>query len=162
MTRVVKQNHLVQAYASVFRGHVHEASRTTRLRKDPSLRVFHPESHPIAYYTAAAIWYQVDWLLRNNRIDRKWKPARFMFMAAAVRRFSKGLVLPQSPKFAKRHCEMLLEQIWDRDEVERLVCLMIPHLERLLESEASRQRLTDLARTKGFTERFLDSVAGVE
>ncbi|SDE07027.1 AIPR family protein [Glycomyces harbinensis] len=162
MTRVIKQSQLIQAYASVFRGHVHEASRTAKLRSDPALRIFHADSHPIAYYTAAAIWYQVDWLLRNNHLDRKWKPARFMLMAAAVRRFAKGLDLPQSPRFAERHCEMLLKQIWNRDEVERLVCLMIPHLEKLLETEASKQRLHDLARTKGFTERFLEAVAEVE
>lgn len=162
MTRVVKQSQLIQAYASVFRGHVHEASRTAKLRRDPELRIFHPESHPIAYYTAAAIWYQIDWLLRNRHLDRKWKPARFMLMAAAVRRFAKGLPLPQSPKFAKRHCEALLEQIWNRDEVERLVGLMIPHLEKLLEAETSGQRLNDLARTRGFTERFLRAVADVE
>ena len=161
MTRVVKQNHLVQSYAAVFRGHVHEVSRAAKLRSDPSLRIFHRDNEPIAYYTAASIWYQIEWLLRNNRLDRKWKPARFMFMAAVVRRFSNGETLPASPRFAKRHCERLLERIWDRDEVERLVCLMVPHLQQLIESETSNQRLNDLARTKGFTERFLAAVAGV-
>ncbi|WP_051703943.1 AIPR family protein [Glycomyces sp. NRRL B-16210] len=161
MTRVIKQNHLVQAYASVFRGHVHEASRTAKLQRDKSLRIFHPESHPVAYYTAASIWYQVDWLLRNNRLDRKWKPARFMFMAAVVRRFAGGARLPQSPKDAKKHCNDLLLRIWNRDEVERLVSLMVPHLERLIEAETSKQRLNDLARTRGFTDRFLEAVTDV-
>lgn len=162
MTRVVKQNQLVQAYAAAFRGRAHEASRSAKLRRDPTLRIFHPESHPIAYYTAAAVWYQVDWLLRNNRVERKWKPARFMFMAALVDRLSGGTQLPQSPKKVDAYCETLLRGVWDRDEVERLVSQMVRRLELMLESETSGQRLSDLARTKGFTERFLKEAANVE
>ncbi|GAA1665525.1 AIPR family protein [Glycomyces endophyticus] len=161
MTRVIRQGQLAQAYASAFRGHAHEASRTSKLRKDPALRIFHRDSLPIAYYTAASVWYQVDWLLRNNRVERKWKPARFMLVAALVERFAEGRPLPASPKKAAAHCEALLARIWDRDEVEHLVSLMIGRLERLLATETSHQRLSDLARTKGFTERFLKEAAEV-
>lgn len=157
-TRVLKQGHLVQSYASVFGGHVHEASRPALLLKNPRLRVFEPGGEPVVYYTAASIWYQVDWLLRNNRVDRRWKPARYMFMAGVVRHFAEGKALPPSPRKARRHCEDLLERIWDRDEVERLVGSMVPHLERLLEEDDSGQRLNDLARTRSFTERFLRAV----
>ncbi|PRY54058.1 AIPR family protein [Glycomyces artemisiae] len=162
MTRVIRQNQLVQAYASVFRGHVHEASRTAKLRRDPALRIFHPETHAIAYYTAAATWYQVEWLFRNNRVAAKWRPVRFMLMAAVVARFSNGEKLPASPAKATRYCEALLQKIWDRDEVERLVSLMVGRLERMTDAESSKQRLSDLARTRGFTERFLKEAAGVE
>lgn len=162
MTRVVKQNQLVQAYASVFRGHAFEATRTAKLRRDPVVRIFHPEGHAVAYYTAAAAWYQVEWLFRNNRVEGKWRPARFMLMAAVVAKFSKGAKLPQGRAKAERHCEGLLAQIWDRDEVERLVSLMVGRLERMTDAESSKQRLSDLARTRGFTDRFLKEAAGVE
>ncbi|GAA2260092.1 AIPR family protein [Glycomyces scopariae] len=162
MTRVVKQNQLVQAYASVFRGQAHEATRPAKLRRDPAVRIFHPEGHAVAYYTAASIWYQVEWLFRNNRVEGRWRPARFMLMAAVVARFSGGAALPAGRAKAERFCEGLLAQIWNRDEVERLVSLMVGRLEAMAEADPSTQRLSDLVRTKGFTERFLKEAAGVE
>ncbi len=160
-TRVLKQSHLTQSYAAVFCGRAHEATRPAQLVKDPKLRIYHPESPPIAYYTAASIWYQVDWLLRNHRIDRRWKPARFLLMAAVAQQLTEGAKLPRSPRRARALCDGLLERVWDRDVVERLVCAMVPHLEHLWSSESGRQRLGDLVRTKGFCEKFLRSVTGV-
>jgi hypothetical protein len=162
MTRVVKQNQLVQAYAAVFRGYAHEASRTAKLRRDPAVKVFHPEGHAVAYYTAASAWYQVEWLFRNNRVEAKWRPARFMLMAAVVARFANGATLPAGRVKAERFCEGLLARVWNRDEVERLVSLMVGRLEAMTEADASKQRLSDLARTRGFTDRFLAAVADVE
>lgn len=157
-TKVLKQSQLVQAYASVFGDHAFEATRPSVLLKNARLRIFHPDSEPIVYYTAASIWYQMEWLLRNNRVDRRWKPARYLLMAAVARRLTGGEPLPHHPRQARKYCEALLDRIWDREEVERLVGDMVPYLERLLGSDQTGQRLNDLARTKSFAERFMHAV----
>ncbi|GAB3233290.1 AIPR family protein [Glycomyces halotolerans] len=158
-TRVLKQSQLTQSFAAVFRGSAHEATRTAKLVKDEKLRIYHEEDPPIAYYTAASLWYQVDWLLRNNRVDRRWKPARFLLMAAVMRRLADGRTLPRSHRKAEAFCERLLDLVWNRDLIERLISSMVPHLERLWASEGPTERLGDLARKKRFADRFLKSVA---
>ncbi|WP_100448066.1 AIPR family protein [Glycomyces xiaoerkulensis] len=157
-TRVLNQNQLTQSYAAVFRNRVHEATRPAKLLKDDKLAVYRTDTPPIAYYTAASIWYQVDWLLRNNRVDRIWKPARFLLMAAAVHRLSGGRRPPATPRKTKAYCDELLERIWDREKVERCVEALIPDLDRHWRSEAPGHRLAELVRTKGFTDRFLRAV----
>ncbi|THV30025.1 AIPR family protein [Glycomyces paridis] len=156
-TRVLKQSHLAQSYAAVFRGRAHEATRPAALLKDQRLTIFQPNDEPIVYYAAASVWYQMGWLLRNNRVDSRWKPARFLLMAAVVRRLAAG-DLPTGPRQARKHCEALLDRVWERDEFERAVGEAVPHLERLLDADESGQRLNDLVRTRTFAVRFLEAV----
>lgn len=159
-TRVLKQSHLAQSYAAVFLGQAHEATRPAALLKNPRLRIFRSDDAPIVYYTAASVWYQMGWLLRNNRVDSRWKPARYLLMAAVVQRFTGGEGLPHHPRKARKHCEDLLDRVWDREELERAAGEAVPRLERLLREDGSGQRLNDLVRTRSFAVRFLDSVAG--
>ncbi|GAB4000921.1 hypothetical protein GCM10029992_34580 [Glycomyces albus] len=100
-TRVIGQNQLTQSFAAVFRGRAHDATRPAKLRRDSRLDVYNDQIPPIAHYTAASIWYQVDWLFRNNRIDRTWKPARFVLMAAAVQQLTEESRSRRAP--GRRH-----------------------------------------------------------
>ncbi|MCH7230892.1 AIPR family protein [Glycomyces sp. L485] len=158
-TRIIKQGRLTQSYAAVFLGLPHRATRPTELLRDKKIRLYRDDHHPIAYYTAAAIWYQVEWLLRNQRLDRKWKPMRFLLMAALGQRLSGGRRLPSNPRKAKAHCEQILETVWDRARVEQLVCSLAPVLERLCEAEGTGRSLGDLSRTKTFADRFLQAAS---
>lgn len=82
--RIITKESLLKAYASMF---LEEANKVGRHYGDliPMVgqSIFRDCDKMYAYYTAAYSSFRLEWLFRNNRIDKRYKPFRFQMLMAA-------------------------------------------------------------------------------
>jgi hypothetical protein len=155
-TRVVTRSQLVRTFASMFLDEPARAGRYVReLRETRKGELFNPEQNALAYYTSAAAYYRIDWLLRNRRIDRKYSPARYQLLTAIKLRLLGDGSLPQGNRKSKIECDKILRVIWDAQAAEDLVNELLPAVDRAVAEETPDQPLSrDTVRTRSFTDRL--------
>lgn len=155
-TRIVTRPQIVRTFASMFLEEPARAGRYVReLREARSEELFNPSQNPLAYYTSAATFYRIEWLLRNRRIDRKYSPARYQLLAAVKLRILGGGPLPQGSRKSKIACEKILKVIWDTHAAEQLVKELLRLVDETVSEETPGLPLNrDTVRTRSFTDRL--------
>lgn len=159
-TRIVTRSQLVRTFASMFLDEPARAGRYVReLRETRAADLFNPTQNPLAYYTSAAAYYRIEWLLRNRRIDRSYSPARYQLLAAIKLRLIGDGPLPAGNRKSKAECDKILEVIWDAQAAEDLVKELLPVIDEAVSEETPGLTLTrDTVRTRSFTDRVKTKV----
>lgn len=159
-TRIVTRSQLVRTFASMFLDEPARAGRYVReLREARGADLFNPSQNTLAYYTSAATYYRIEWLLRNRRIDRKYSPARYQLLAAIKLRVIGDGPLPAGNRKSKVECDKLLKVIWDAQAAEDLVKELLPVVDEAVAEETPGLALTrDTVRTRSFTDRIKTKV----
>lgn len=155
-TRIVTRPQLIRIFASMFLDEPARAGRYVReLREARRSDLFNPNQNPLAYYTSAAAYYRIEWLLRNRRIDRSYSPARYQLLAAMKVRIIGDGPLPAGNRKSKVECDKLLKVIWDAQASEDLVKELLPVIDEVVSEENPGQTLTrDTVRTRSFTDKL--------
>jgi hypothetical protein len=155
-TRIVTRSQLVRTFASMFLDEPARAGRYVReLREARKADLFNPIQNPLAYYTSAAAYYRIEWLLRNRRIDRRYSPARYQLLAAMKLRVIGDGPLPAGDRKSKVKCDKLLKVIWDSQAAEDLIKELLPVIDDAVSEETPGIPLTrDTVRTRSFTDRL--------
>jgi hypothetical protein len=159
-TRIVTRSQLVRTFASMFLEEPARAGRYVReLRETRKADLFDPKQNPLAYYTSAATYYRIEWLLRNRRIDRRYSPARYQLLSAIKLRVIGDGPLPTGNRRSKPECDKILEIIWDAQKAEDLVKELLPLIDAAVADETPGQPLSrDTVRTRSFTDRVKEKV----
>nr|WP_246253870.1 AIPR family protein [Isoptericola chiayiensis] len=155
-TRIVTRSQLIRTFASMFLDEPARAGRYVReLKEARAPQLFNPEQNPLAYYTSAAAYYRIEWLLRNKRIDRSYSPARYQLLAAIKLRVLGDGPLPKGNRKSKVECDKILKVIWDVQAAEELVRGLLPIIDAVVAEETPGQPLTrDTVRTRSFTDKL--------
>lgn len=158
-TRVITRSMLTAAYASMFLDEPAAAGRPKDLQGRRKKDLFQPGQPRDAYYAAAAALYRLETLIRNERVARRYRPARFhLLMAIRLSLIGAG-PLPQQPKKATEKCRRILGVVWDANEFERLVTDLLQPLETVIQAEeAAGGRVDAMVRTQRFADRFRTEV----
>lgn len=161
-TRVVSRAHLTRAYAAMFLNEPAKVGHYKTLVTERKNDLFQEGQHVIAYYTAAAAHYRLEWLIRNGRVSNQFRPALYHLLAAIKTRLLKSVNVPSmNAKGADRECERILAVMWDANEAEKLVLDLIPPLQRAIDAEkANGVPLGEMVRTKRFADRVRAEVLG--
>lgn len=159
-TRIVTRSQLTRTFASMFLDEPARAGRYVReLRETRKTELFNPIQNPLAYYTSAAAYYRIDWLLRNRRIDRSYSPARYQLLAAMKLRVIGDGTLPAGNRKSKVECDKLLKVIWDAQAAEDLIKELLPVVDAAVAEETPGVSLNrDTVRTRSFTDRVKTKV----
>lgn len=155
-TRILTRSQLVRTYASMFLDEPARAGRYVRdLRENRKTDLFNSSTSTLAYYTSAAAYYRIEWLLRNKRLDRKYSPARYQLLAALKLRLLGDGAIPQGDRKSKVELNKILQVVWDAQAAEDLVNELLPALDRAIENETPGVALNrDTVRTRSFTDRL--------
>jgi hypothetical protein len=155
-TRIVTRPQLTRAYAAMFLGEPSGVGRYQQLLEDRRDDLFKQGQQPIAYYTAAAAYYRVEWLIRNRRIEAKYSPVRYHLLAAIMLRLHGPHAVPRNnKKAAEKACQGILNVLWDAAKAESLVGELLARIKKVVEREELRKiPLGEMVRTQ----RFADSV----
>ena len=149
-TRIIKKRHLIKAYASMFLGEAHRATRVSELSDTHDL--FQPRREVLPYYTAAVALYRFEWLLRNKRIA-PFGAARFHMIAGAWL-----LLLGPDSRPTSQACNKMLDVLWHPTRSEALGTTLCDAILKTLREEAPGARLGDLARTTRFKLNIMKAV----
>jgi len=114
--RIITISTQIRAFASMFLGKAHQASRYYgTLLKDVEQQIFRPQHPAIAYYVSAYALFKVDGYLRKKDMEKKYRPFKYHVLHA-TRILLGGYELPSmaSNKFEK-YCGDLCNELWDED-----------------------------------------------
>jgi hypothetical protein len=155
-TRVISRAQLSRAYLAMFLNESSRVGHYQELIKARGTELFVTGQPAILYYTAAATWYRLEWLIRNQRINRGYRPAQYHLMAMIRQKLVGSVKLPSNGKAAQRECDQILRVIWNTEAVEKLVVReLLPVIQRAIDAErAAGVPLGEAVRN----ERFADLV----
>ncbi|MEV0895660.1 AIPR family protein [Actinoplanes sp. NPDC049802] len=162
-TRVVNRSQLTRAYAALFLGEPsaagHYRDLTSRRRDD----LFQPDQLPEAYYTAAAMHYRIEWLLRTRRLLPRLRPVRYHLMAALRWKTLGVAPLASHPRRAVEQCRRMLDLLWEPGRAEQAVLKLLPDLNRIIDREqAAGVPLGEMVRNRRFADAVRAAVLPME
>jgi hypothetical protein len=156
-TRIVTPPNLIRSYASIY---LLEPHRTTRDFKSILNRVgkdIFVENHKIdQYYSSAYAFYKLEYLFRSQKLDAKYKPARFHILMAARMLFDpKPVPLPNSNEAAKRSVAFA-EHLTDPKKADALFTRAADAVSKVAKGNFHRDNI----RTQPFTEQVIAQCRG--
>jgi hypothetical protein len=154
-TRVVTPSNMIRAFASMFLGEPHRATRNyAALRAKVGTEIFAKGHVKEPYYTAAFTLYKLEYFFRTNRLAAKYKNARFHILLA-VRLLNADNPVPRMNSHEmERYCKPLMEQLWDADKADALIRTAAEIIDLVAAGNFDRDNI----RTEAFTKKFLDEV----
>jgi len=148
-TRIVVHASLVRAFGAMFLG---EAHRTTRdfsaLVAKVGREMFVDGDRLEPYYTAAFALYKLEYQFRNQRLDSKYKPARFALLYAARLLANPSPLPPRNSREMERYCAQIDSILWESNKADDLFASAA----QVIEDVAGGKLDTDNVRTQPFTE----------
>lgn len=119
--RIITKESLLKAYASMF---LDEANKVGRHYGDliPMVgqSIFKESDKMYPYYTAGYSSFRLEWLFRNNRIDKKYKPFRFQMLMAARLIVQKDNNSNEKDKYTGAYCEAIDKIMQNVDDSTRI------------------------------------------
>lgn len=155
-TRIVPFNSLVRSFASVVLNEPHRATRNYKqvLERIPD-DLLNPSHKPALYLASASALYRLDFLFRNNVLDRRFSPAKYHLLLA-----TRLLIAPKLPRHlngreAETWAKKLIDTYWDPAKSEELFKKAASDIDTLAAGDLSRDQI----RTLPFTEKVLKHYA---
>jgi hypothetical protein len=118
-TRIITQPNVIKAFAGMF---LDEAHRTTRnysgLKGKVGKEIFGKGHRMEPYYVAAYALYRLEYLFRNNKLDAKYKPARFHILLALRILANPDKVPTFNSHEMEKYCKEIMELLWDSPKAD--------------------------------------------
>lgn len=149
-TRVITQPNVIKAFAAMF---LQEAYRTTRnysaLKDKVGKEIFGNGHRMEPYYLAAFAYYKLDYLFRNGRLERKYKPARFHILLA-IGMLGNSEPLPKlfNSREIENYCKPILEALCDSSKADDLITRAVATVDKASNSNMDRDTIRTEQTTK--------------
>lgn len=153
-TRIVTPSSVIRAFAATFLSEPHSTTRSYgSLRERVGKEIFAASHKPDPYYVAAYMLYRLEYLFRNQRLDSKYKPARYHILLAA-RILAKLAPLPKpNANEMEKYCAALSDIVWDSSKAEKLLLRAAKAVESVAKGNFDRDNI----RTLPFTQQIIAS-----
>jgi hypothetical protein len=148
-TRVVTYDTMIRTFAAIF---LNEPHRTTRNFKAIKAKlggeIFAKDQRMEPYYASALAWYRLEFLLRNSRLESKYRPAKFHILLA-VRILVAGYDMPAlKANKMEQYCKKITDVLEDQNKAEEYISTAAS----LVATVAGDNFHRDNIRTEKFTE----------
>jgi hypothetical protein len=141
--RIITKESLLKSYASMF---LDEANKVGRHYGDliPMVgqSIFKENDKMYPYYTAGYSSFRLEWLFRNNRIDKKYKPFRFQMLMAARLIVQKENQLNEKDKYSSAYCDTIDKVMQNIDDSTKLFQKTIDHINHALKDIGQEDEIT--------------------
>ncbi|MEQ9106093.1 MAG: AIPR family protein [Limnobacter sp.] len=112
--RVVTIPNQIRAFASMFLGLPHQASRYYgTLLKSIETKIFVPDHHPVAYYCSALALFRLESLTRRKALDPMLRPFKYHLLPIARLLLVGEAPYPMNSNRFERYCESLVTALRD-------------------------------------------------
>ena len=150
-TRIVAPKNLIRAFAAMFLGEPHRTTRSyAGLASQVGKEIF-VEGHKLdPYYVAAFALYKLEYAFRSQKIDAKYKPARYHILLA-TRLLAAHAALPRmNSREMERYCKELMTVLWDQSKADELLAKAANAVNAIAQGNFHRDNI----RTQPFTENL--------
>lgn len=155
-TRIITPGALIRAFASMFLGEPHRATRSYRRILDRvGKELFAAEDRLEPYYLSALAAYRLEFLFRNQVLPGAFRAARYeILLALRLRELPVRLPRMNSREMA-RICSPLFDRLWDQSASEE----MFRSAAASVEVAAGGSIINAPTRTEAFTEAVKTTVS---
>jgi hypothetical protein len=116
------------------------------------------EGHKLdPYYTAAFALYKLEYMFRNQRLERGYRNARFQILLAARLLHNHDPLPRMNSRDIEKYCAGLNSSLWDPNASDRLFIRAAGAVYKAAEGDLER----DNVHTQPFTERLMEQILGV-
>lgn len=151
-TRIVTPSNMIRAFAAMFLSEPHATTRNYGNLLDKVGNEIFGESHIFEpYYVAAFAAYKLEFLFRNQRLDAKYKPARYHILLAARLLADPAPLARMNSHEMERYCKRLCEILWDIQKADKMFNAAVGAIDAVAEGEFQRDNI----RTTTFTEKVV-------
>jgi hypothetical protein len=156
-TRIITPANMIRAVAAMFLQEPHRTTRNyARIADQVGTQLF-AEGHKLdPYYTAGYTLYKLEYYFRNQRLDPKYKPARYHILLA-VRLVANPALLPRfNANEMERYCKVINEKLWDTKQVDDIFSDAIIAVDQVAGGNFERDNI----RTEEFTRQLIARCGG--
>jgi hypothetical protein len=158
-TRIITPANMIRAFAAMFLGEPHRTTRNfASLASKVGKEIFVKGHRKEAYYTAAFALYKLEYFFRTQRLEAKYKAARFHILLAA-RLLANPSALPRMNSHEMEpFCKKIMGTLWDSAKCDELIV----RAAKIVDEAAAGNFHRDNIRTEPFTQKVInlcDSVA---
>ena len=151
-TRIITPANMIRAIAAMF---LNEPHRTTRnyaaLAGKVGKEIFVKGHRKEPYYTAAFTLYKLEYFFRSQRLEAKYKPARFHILLAA-RLLGNPAPLPRMNSHEmESYCKQIIDTLWDSTKCDELIV----QAAKIVDEAAAGNFHRDNIRTEPFTQKVV-------
>ena len=159
-TRIITRDQLSRAYLSMFLNEPARVGHFKELLESRGKELYVDGQPLVPYYTAAMTLYRLEWLIRNRRIKKDFRPAQYHLLAAAKIRLAGTGSVPRTEKAAERECEKILKVMWEPALAEKLFVDLLRPLQRAIDEEqrTASMPLREMVRNQRFAHRVRQEV----
>jgi hypothetical protein len=151
-TRIVTPRNMIRAFASMFLNEPHGTTRNyARLLERIGADIFAKGQRPEPYYVAAFALYKLEFLFRAQRLDAKYKVARYHILLAARLLANAATVPRMNARDMETYCRTITDVLWDATAADGLMT----QAAAAIEAVAGGELKSDTIRTQPFTERLI-------
>lgn len=156
--RIVRPVDLIRAFAGMFLAEPHGTTRSyARLRERVGTDIFGPSHKLDPYYVAAFASYRLEFLFRNQRLDPRYKPARFHLLLAARLLISPEGLPQMNSNAMERYSSKLMSILWDLENSDFIFTKATEIVSGVAQGNFDRDKI----RTQPFTQGVIDACRNV-
>ena len=156
-TRVVVPQNVIRAFASMFLAEPHRTARSYKLLDAQVGATIFAEGHKLdPYYTATFALYKLEYMFRNQRIDRSYRNARFPDSLAARLLYNNEVLPRMNSRDMERYCAGLNTIFWKPELSDKLFIRAIGAVNKASDGNLDRDNI----HTHPFTEKLMEQILG--
>lgn len=157
-TRIISPANMVKAFAAMFLGEPHRATKDYGGLKAQVGKDIFVKSHRMEpYYTAAWALYKLEFYFRTQRLESALKPARFQILYVLRILLNPGQMPWPTSHDMKRVCNRMLDVLWESTKSDEI----IHRAARIVRMSAEGLDRNSL-RTQEFTEKVQEVLGNQE
>lgn len=157
-TRVIVPQNVIRAFASMFLAEPHRTARSYNLLDAQVGAAIFAEGHKLdPYYTSAFALYKLEYMFRNQRLDRGYRNARFQMLLAARLLYNREPLPRINSKDMEKYCTGMNSVLWNAEAADRLFIRAAGAVHKASEGNLERDNI----HTQPFTEKLVEQIRGV-
>lgn len=112
-TRIVPQTSAIRAFAAMFLNEPHNTVRSYKALAERVGKDIFVQGHKfLPYYTSAYTLYLVEYLFRNQKVDSRFKVARYQILLASRILANKNPVPALNSRHVETYCKDICDKLW--------------------------------------------------
>lgn len=151
-TRIVTHKNLVRSFASMFMNEPHRTTRNYASLANQVGKDIFIDGHKLdPYYVSAVALYRLEYAFRSQRLDPKFKPARYHILLATRLIAADEKIPAMNSKDMERYCRIIIDLLWSSGKAETLFDQAADAVTIVAEGNFHRDNI----RTQPFTEGLI-------
>ena len=148
-TRIITPANMIRAFAAMFLGEPHRTTRNyAALASKVGKEIFVKGHRKEPYYASAAALYKLEYFFRSQRLEAKYKPARFHILLAARLLANPGPLPRMNSHEMESYCKTIMDTLWDSPKCDELIV----RAAKIVDEAAAGNFHRDNIRTEPFTQ----------